>query len=342
MNARRGKFRFIDLFAGIGGIRIGFERAGCECVWSNDNNKHTEITYVTNFGKLDFVLGDLREIATDEIPDFDILCAGFPCQPFSIAGVSKKKSLNKPHGFEDKTQGTLFYEIARIIEDKKPVAYFLENVKNLKTHDKGRTFTIIRDVLEDLGYSFYHRVVNAKLLVPQNRPRIFMIGFRDRTLDFSFPEIPNLKPRIKDILQRRVADKYTLTDHLWKYLQNYAEKHRKRGNGFGFGLIDRNSCSRTLSARYYKDGSEILIPQRGKNPRRLAPRECSRLQGFPDDFKIPVSDTQAYKQFGNTVAIPVIEILAKAVVKTLLDRTRRKKPYYCREKQLEMFAGVSL
>ena len=332
VDVKNGNLTFIDMFAGIGGIRIGFERAGCRCVWSNDYDKYSAKTYTENFGKEEFVLEDIRKISSTEIPDLDILCAGFPCQPFSIAGVSKKKSLNKPHGFEDKTQGTLFYEIARIIKDKKPVAFFLENVKNFENHDKGRTFEITKGVLEELGYSFYHKVVNAKLIVPQNRERVYMIGLKEKILDFSFPDIPDIEPKIRDILEKNVPDKYTLTDHLWKYLQMYAEKHRKKGNGFGFGLVDFNSHSRTLSARYYKDGSEILIPQEGKNPRRLTPRECARLQGFPDTFKIPVSDTQAYRQFGNSVAVPIIEILAKTIVKTLIEKPKRKFPYLVQEK----------
>lgn len=331
---------FIDLFAGIGGIRIGFEKAGCECVWSNDNNKHSAITYIKNFGDKEFVLEDIKSIKSSDIPDFDILCAGFPCQPFSIAGVSKKNALGKPHGFDDRTQGTLFYEILRIIEDKKPSAYFLENVKNLQSHDNKRTFAIIREALEKLGYSFYYQIINAKLVLPQNRARVFLIGFKDRTLDFKFPEINDYKPRIRDILQKEVSERYTLTDHLWNYLQKYAEKHRQKGNGFGFGLTNLEGIARTLSARYYKDGSEVLIPQKNKNPRRLTPRECARLQGFPEDFEIPVSDTQAYKQFGNSVSVPVVEFLSKEIVHTLQNRPKRSKPYV-RQSQLELFAGAT-
>lgn len=323
---------FIDLFAGIGGIRLGFENAGAKCVWSNDSDKYCGITYTVNFGDKDFVLGDIRKIPSSEIPDFDILCAGFPCQPFSIAGISKKNSLGRPNGFEDQTQGTLFYEILRIIRDKKPEAFFLENVKNLERHDKGRTFSIIKDSLENLGYSFYHKIIDARAVVPQHRERIFMVGFRNRNLDFSWPEIKDKKPVIKDILEENVPEKYTLTDHLWNYLQKYAEKHRARGNGFGYGLVNLNSYTRTLSARYHKDGSEILIPQKNKNPRKLTPRECARLQGFPDTFKIPVSDTQAYKQFGNAVAVPIIELLAKEIIKTLTEKPKRKMPYSIQQK----------
>lgn len=328
----KNKITFIDLFAGIGGIRLGFEKAGAKCVWSNDYDKHAAITYIENFGKDDFVLSDIRKIPSSEIPDFDILCAGFPCQPFSIAGISKKNSLGSPNGFADQTQGTLFYEIVRIMKDKKPKAFFLENVKNLERHDKGRTFSIIKDTLENLGYSFYHRIIDAKAVVPQHRERIFMVGFKDRNLDFNFPEIEDRKPAIKDILEHDVPEKYTLTDHLWNYLQKYAEKHKAKGNGFGFGLVNLNSYSRTLSARYHKDGSEILIPQKNKNPRKLTPRECARLQGFPDTFKIPVSDTQAYRQFGNAVAVPIIELIAKEVIKTFREKPKRKTPYIIQQK----------
>ncbi|MEO0128600.1 MAG: DNA (cytosine-5-)-methyltransferase [candidate division WOR-3 bacterium] len=321
------QIKFIDLFAGIGGIRLGFERAGARCVWANEYDKSCAVTYRANFGDNDLVVEDIRKIKSSEIPEFNILCAGFPCQPFSIAGVSKKKSLGKPHGFEDKTQGTLFHEIIRILKERRPDAYFLENVKNLENHDKGRTFVIIKEALENAGYSVFHRVINTRNLVPQNRERIYLIGFKDRTLLYNFPDIPDNAPKIKDILEENVPDKYTLTDHLWNYLQNYAKKHREKGNGFGFGLVNLNSYTRTLSARYYKDGSEILIPQDGKNPRRLTPRECARLQGFPDTFRIPVSDTQAYKQFGNAVAVPVIEILARSVIKTLIEKPKSNIPY---------------
>lgn len=315
---RRSPLKFIDLFAGIGGIRLAFEAAGAECVFSSEWNKFAQQTYEANFG--DIPTGDIRKVQAEDIPDFDILCAGFPCQPFSIAGVSKKNSLQKPHGFNDKTQGTLFYEILRILNEKKPAAFFLENVKNLEKHDKGKTFSVIRESLLDAGYSFSYKVINAKSVVPQNRERIFMVGFRDPEIGFAFPEIPNRKPRVLDILEENIPEKYTLTDHLWEYLQNYAEKHRLKGNGFGYGLVDVNKHCRTLSARYFKDGSEILIPQEGKNPRRLTPRECARLQGYPDSFIIPVSDTQAYKQFGNSVAVPLVEILAKQVVHTMKEK----------------------
>lgn len=316
-------YKFIDLFAGIGGIRMGFERAGCECIWSSEWNKYSQLTYAANFGEMP--RGDITKIKPQQIPSFDILCAGFPCQPFSIAGVSKKKSLGRKHGFEDKTQGTLFFDVARILEYHKPAAFLLENVKNLKHHDKGNTFNIIHETLEDdLGYSVFAEVINAKNLVPQNRARIYIAGFRDKNTKFNFPEIPDEKPRLRGILEKNVPDKYTLTDHLWNYLKKYREKHRKAGNGFGFGLADIDGISRTLSARYHKDGSEILIPQEGKNPRRLTPRECARLQGFADTFRIPVSDTQAYRQFGNSVAVPVVEKLAGEIVNAMQKKKVKK------------------
>lgn len=253
--------------------------------------------------------------------------AGFPCQPFSLAGVSKKISLGREHGFEDETQGTLFFELARIIKEKKPKAFLLENVKNLVSHDKGKTFRVIRRVLEkELGYKLYASIIDAKGLVPQHRERIYMVGFRE-PLEFEFPEFPWKGPGIGTILEDSVPDKYTLSDKLWEYLQNYANKHRAAGNGFGFGLVDLDSFSRTLSARYYKDGSEILIPQEGKNPRRLTPRECARIQGFPENYRIVVSDTAAYKQFGNSVSVPVVERIAASLIDSLIEN-KLSEEYY--------------
>lgn len=312
----RGDFTFIDLFAGIGGTRLGFEAVGGRCVFSSEWNKYAQETYEANFGERPH--GDITKTHSEQIPDHDILVAGFPCQPFSIAGVSKKNSLNKPHGFMDETQGTLFFELARIIRDKKPKAFLLENVKNLRNHDNGRTFKVILDTLQkDLGYSVYYQIIDAKAVVPQHRERIYIVGFREPTL-FSFPHIRDRKPKLRDILEKEVEPRYTLTEHLWTYLQNYAEKHRQKGNGFGFGMANLDGVSRTLSARYYKDGSEILVPNGGR-PRRLTPKECSRLMGFPDSFKIVVSDTQAYKQFGNSVVVPVVRSVASAMVKAMSD-----------------------
>jgi DNA (cytosine-5)-methyltransferase 1 len=311
-----GRLKFVDLFCGIGGFRLAFERAGCECVFSSDWNKYAQQTYAANFGETP--RGDIHSVAVADIPAHDILCAGFPCQPFSIAGVSKKQSLGKATGFDDKEQGNLFFSLAEIIECHQPAAFVLENVKNLKSHDQGRTFQIIYNTLTDaLGYHLHTAIIDAKSVVPQHRERIFLVGFKQRR-SFEFPQFPAAGPKLESILETDVPDKYTLTNHLWKYLQDYAAKHKAAGNGFGFGLVTGNDTTRTLSARYYKDGSEILISQGPrKNPRRLTPRECARLMGYPKDFKIPVSDTQAYKQFGNSVVVPVVERIAKAVVSTL-------------------------
>lgn len=309
--------KFIDLFAGIGGMRLAFESAGAKCNFSSEWDKFSQLTYFANFNEQP--KGDITQISSDQIPDHDILIGGFPCQPFSIAGVSKHNSLGNDHGFEHPTQGTLFFEVARIIRDKRPKAFLLENVKNLVSHDRGRTFAVIKETLEELGYYVYHQIFDAAALVPQHRERIFIVGFLEPII-FKFPTLVNKHPKIRDILEDNVDDKYTLTDNLWKYLQNYAEKHRAKGNGFGFGLVDIDGISRTLSARYYKDGSEILIPQIGKNPRRLTPRECARLMGFPETFKIVTSDTRAYKQFGNSIAVPVVQAIANEIVSAMQNQ----------------------
>lgn len=321
------KFTFIDLFAGIGGFRIAMQRLQGECVFSSEWDKMAQRTYYANFGEIPF--GDITKSETKEwIPNkFDIICGGFPCQPFSIAGVSKKNSLGRKHGFEDEKQGNLFFHIAEIIEKHRPKAFFLENVKNLVSHDKGNTFKIIRETFIDLGYSFHFKVLNGKHFVPQNRERTFMVGFDTKVFygkeKFEFPELPILNKKFKDILENKVDPKYTLTDHLWKYLQDYSQKHKEKGNGFGFGLVDLNGTSRTMSARYYKDGSEILIPQKNKNPRRLSIRECARLQGYPEHFIIDaVSMNQGYKQFGNSVVVPLIEVIGEKIIEVL--ETKRK------------------
>jgi DNA (cytosine-5)-methyltransferase 1 len=309
------KFTFIDLFAGIGGFRLAFEHVGGQCVFASEWDKFSQQTYLANFGHKP--AGDITKILSEDIADHDILTGGFPCQPFSIAGVTKHNALGNSHGFQHPTQGTLFFEIVRIIKDKQPKAFILENVKNLTTHNKGQTFETIKWTLEEeLKYHIFYKVLDASLVLPQHRERIFIVGFKD-TLDFKFPSLPNLNPKISDILEDEVDNKYTLTNHLWQYLQNYAEKHRKKGNGFGYGLVNLDGISRTLSARYYKDGSEILIPQPPKNPRRLTPRECARLLGFPESFKIVVSDTRAYRQFGNSVVVPVVQAIAEEMVKSL-------------------------
>lgn len=311
------KFKFIDLFAGIGGIRLAFQKAGGKCVFSSEYNKFAKVTYEANFGEVPF--GDITKINEKCIPDHDILLAGFPCQPFSIAGVSKKNSLGRNHGFLDETQGTLFFDIARILKEKRAKAFMLENVKNLVVHDKGRTFQVIINTLDKLGYSVHYKVIDGKHFVPQHRERIIIVGFNREIFydneNFNFPLLPEPGKILRDILEKFPDSRYTLSNKLWDYLQNYAAKHKAKGNGFGFGLTDIDGISRTISARYYKDGSEILIPQDGMNPRRLTPRECARLQGFPDEFIIPVSDNQAYRQFGNSVVTPLIYAIAKQVVK---------------------------
>lgn len=317
---------FIDLFAGIGGLRLAFESTGARCVYSNEWNKFSQITYRANFNETPD--GDITKVKVADIPEHDILVGGFPCQPFSIAGVSKKNSLGRATGFQDKTQGTLFFNICSILKEKRPKAFMLENVKNLLSHDGKRTFGIIKDSLEQslqdggLEYKIFYKVLDGQLYVPQHRERIVIVGF-DKTrygefIDFAFDLTPpEIKPVLRDILEDNVDEKYTLSDKLWTYLQAYAAKHKAAGNGFGYGLAKLDGVSRTISARYYKDGAEILIPQEGKNPRRLTPRECARLQGFPDSFVIPVSDGQAYKQFGNSVVVPLMANVASLIVKKI-------------------------
>jgi DNA (cytosine-5)-methyltransferase 1 len=329
---KQPEFTFADLFAGIGGTRLGFEAVGGRCVFTSEWNKYACQTYRANHSDHHQIAGDITKVSADEIPDHDILVAGFPCQPFSLAGVSKKNSLGRAHGFADPTQGTVFFDIKRILSVKRPKAFLLENVKNLRSHDKGKTFQIVmRTLREELGYFVPEpRVVDASAFVPQHRERIFIAGFReDCGYDWRSLNIPQKEhhPTLQKILHspneepespyteslrgRTVVNpKYTLSDHLWGYLQAYAEKHRALGHGFGCSVFDSSHVARTLSARYHKDGSEILIEQVSKNPRRLTPRECARLMGFPDTFRIPVSDTQAYRQFGNSVVVPVIESVA--------------------------------
>jgi len=331
----RPRFRFIDLFAGIGGLRLGFDAVGGRCVFTSEWDKASRKTYQANFACDHPIEGDITKIPEEDIPPHDVLLAGFPCQPFSIAGVSKKNALGDPHGFRCEAQGNLFFDAARIIGFHRPAAFLLENVKNLAGHDKGNTFRVIRDTLEnELGYNIDFRVINAKAFLPQNRERIFIAGFgRDVGFDFKELNVPDVKdgPKMKTILHpedgsepeeppytigpdAKVNPKYTLSGKLWNYLKGYAAKHRARGNGFGYGLVGPDDVARTLSARYYKDGSEILVKQPHKRPRRLTPRECARLMGFDisaeSRFEIPVSDTQAYRQFGNSVAVPVVNEVA--------------------------------
>lgn len=350
-NNEARQFRFIDLFAGIGGFRKAFDSIGGKCVFTSEWDKSCRITYQANYGCDHPVEGDIREFTKDteslsKIPAHDVLIAGFPCQPFSIAGVSKKNAMGREHGFKCETQGTLFFDLAQIIEHHKPAVFLLENVKNLISHDKGNTFKVIRRTLEEeLGYNIQFRVIDGKSWVPQHRERIFIVGFRSQT-DFNFKDliIPDSEqnPKLGAILHGKgdieqddlpylvngkVGDKYTLTENLWNYLQRYKEKHQEKGNGFGFGLVGPNDTTRTLSARYYKDGSEILVKQKGKRPRRLTPRECARLMGFDgvneSNFQIPVSDTQAYRQFGNSVIVPVATAVAQLmkphIIKAMLE-----------------------
>jgi DNA (cytosine-5)-methyltransferase 1 len=346
---RRSHFTFIDLFAGIGGLRRGFDAIGGHCVFSSEWNKFAQQTYAANFRDNHPIAGDITKIDTVDIPDHDLLLAGFPCQPFSIAGVSKKNSLGRNHGFACEAQGTLFFDVARILRDKRPAAFMLENVKNLQSHDRGRTFAvIIKTLTEELGYKVFTRIIDAKHFLPQHRERIVIVGFRDEVSftwnDLRLPEKGS--SLLRDILHPEngterpeapyttgpdglVADKYTLTTKLWQYLKDYAAKHKAAGNGFGYGLVTPNDTARTLSARYYKDGSEILVSRGGRKlPRRLTPRECARLMGYPDDFKIPVSDTQAYKQFGNSVAVPVFCEVARIMqphILSIIEASQRRK-----------------
>lgn len=347
---KEGDFTFIDLFAGIGGIRKGFEQAGGKCLYTSEWDLYAQKTYSNNYPSEHLINGDITKVEAKDIPDHDVLLAGFPCQPFSIAGVSKKKSLGRPTGFEDKTQGTLFFDVARIIKEKEPKAFVLENVKNLKSHDKGRTFEVIWETLtKDLKYTCDYKIIDGQSWVPQHRERIVIVGFRDK-IDFKLDDMvlpPKGEIKLSSILHKtdgseekliqdgdkyfdfennKVHDKYTLTDNLWTYLQAHAQKHRSMGNGFGYGLVKPDEITRTLSARYYKDGSEILVYQgEKKNPRRLTPRECARLMGYPDDYIIPVSDTRAYKQFGNSVIVPLFNTVAEFIKPMIMDMIEKER-----------------
>ncbi len=318
-------FSFIDLFAGIGGFRLGLQRLGGHCVFSCERDPFSAKTYESWFG--DSPLCDINEVNPADIPDHDILTAGFPCQPFSIAGVSKKRSLGQADGFDCEKQGNLFFKICEIVEIRRPPVLILENVKNLKSHDKRRTWPIIESALQDLGYVVFHKIIDAADYVPQHRERIFIVCFDRHVFGespaFEFPDKPaGRKPKFRSILESNPPEKYTLTNQLWDYLQRYAEKHRAKGNGFGFRIADPEGVSRTLSARYHKDGSEILISQGpSKNPRRLTIVEAAKLMGFRDVVKtredIPVSDTQAYRQFGNSVVPDVVEAVGRSVLEVM-------------------------
>ena len=370
-------FRFVDLFAGIGGIRHGFEAIGGQCVFTSEWNKHAVRTYKANWycsPQEHRFNADIRDITLSNkpqvndveaaehiraaIPQHDVLLAGFPCQPFSLAGVSKKNAMGRAHGFACDTQGTLFFDVVRIIDARRPPIFVLENVKNLKSHDGGKTFRIIMQTLDELGYDVSDagdmgpddpKIIDGRHFLPQHRERIVLVGFRrDLNLHngFSLRDIgqyfPEKRTTFAELLEPRVDEKFILTPVLWHYLYRYAKKHQARGNGFGYGLVDpgRADCvTRTLSARYYKDGAEILIdrgwdkalgekdfndPQNQLHrPRRLTPRECARLMGFETPqgygFRIPVSDTQAYRQFGNSVVVPVFAAVAKLLNSRILQ-----------------------
>lgn len=316
-------FTYVDLFAGIGGIRMPFQELGGRCVFSCEWDRFAQKTYRMNYGETP--AGDIRQVAADDIPDFDVLLAGFPCQPFSLAGVSKKRSLGRATGFEDETQGTLFFEVARIIDAKRPRAFLLENVKNLTSHDHGNTFRVIMRVLRDeLGYDVHWKVLDSRHWTCQHRERIYIVGFSEPTdFDWDDLEVPGEEHTCAEILEDDVDDRYVLSDKLWDYLRAYKAKHEAKGNGFGYSVVGPGDTTRTLSARYHKDGSEILVSRGdGENPRKLTPRECARLQGFPDEFIIPVSDTQAYHQFGNSVTVPVIRSVAKLMMGAMRDGLR--------------------
>lgn len=365
------RFDFVDLFAGIGGIRKPFDEIGGRCILTCEWDEYAQKTYRANWRscKDHTFVSDIKSITQPPglsgtkqashiqktMPDHTVLLAGFPCQPFSIAGVSKKNALNRAHGFDCKDQGQLFFDICRILSVKQPPVAVLENVKNLKSHNNGTTFQVIKEMLTHLpdhqetlfGKNINRnaepywianlsderpdpKIINAQHFIPQHRERIVLVCIRrdiaeslglDRKIDLNEIRKPDSPLTLKDILDtnKTVDDRYTLTPKLWQYLEDYAVKHKAKGNGFGYGMVYRNqknSVARTLSARYYKDGSEVLVNQDdiGKRPRRLTPQECARLMGFvskSERFNIPVSDTRAYKQFGNSVVVPVFRAVAQ-------------------------------
>jgi len=336
-------------------MRLGVEAAGGRCIFTCEWDGYARITYEANFrDAADHPFpANIWDIDPGDVPSHDLLVAGFPCQPFSIAGVSKKNALGRPHGFDDREQGNLFFRIAEILERKRPVAFLLENVKNLKSHDGGKTYRTIRRILErDLGYHVQDRIIDAAAFVPQHRERIFIVGFAQPT-DFDFARVRIPKsirgPKLRTVLhpedgsevaeppytfgaRASVSEKYILTRHLWRYLREYAAKHKAMGNGFGYGLFGGGDVARTLSARYYKDGSEILISRGGNQiPRRLTPRECARLMGFDSPhkpFAIPVSDTRAYKQFGNAVVVPVVKAVAEHLAPHIIGIIKGQQPEF--------------
>jgi len=316
-NVDNKSFKFIDLFAGIGGFRLAMQQAGGNCVFSSEWDKDAQKTYFANFGE--YPEGDITNIDEKDIPDHDILCAGFPCQPFSLAGVSARRYLDTAHGFSCKTQGTLFFDVARIIEEKRPKIVFLENVRNLISHDKGNTFKVIENTIKELGYSFSYKIINAESYVPQKRVRCYMVCLRDTEQEFDFPESYGAPLPLKSILEENVDEKFTISDKLWAGHQRRTANNLARGAGFTAFCADLNKPSNTIVARYGKDGKECLVPQKLKNPRMLTPRECARLQGFPEEYIIPVAKTAAYRQFGNSVALPVIKDITSKII-PYLDR----------------------
>ena len=315
----QGPLKFIDLFCGIGGFHLAFKRVGCECVFACDHDKYSQQTYEANHGMKP--AGDIRQVDPCIEGGVDILCAGFPCQPFSQSGIATKERLGQARGFDDVDQGNLFFNVRDFILANQPRAFVLENVKHLLRHDGGRTFDVIHETLtSDLHYDVYYTVIDAACLVPQHRERIYIVGFPQKhERKFEFPAFPPVEegPKLGTILDLQVPEKYTKSDKGWQWLQGHIAKHQALGHGYSYSICEGDSVARTLSARYHKDGSEILIEQEGKNPRMLTPRECARLMGYPDDFKIVCSDTQAYKQFGNSVVVPVVEIIAEQIVKSL-------------------------
>lgn len=311
------EFTFIDLFAGIGGFRLAMQDLGGKCIFSSEWDNSARQTYRANFGDIPF--GDITKPDTKNfIPKrFDVLCAGFPCQPFSRAGVSARNFLGLEHGFNHPTQGNLFFEILQIAVKHKPKVLFLENVKNLRSHDQGNTFKTIERMIHEIGYSFYSTVVNAQTEVPQRRERTYMVCFKDQSINFEFPKFEGVPKKLKSILEKDVPDEYTISDRLWEGHKRRTKNNLERGVGFTAFLANVEKPSNTIVARYGKDGKECLVPQEGKNPRKLTPRECARLQGFPKDYVLPASNTAAYKQFGNSVAVPVIKKIACEIKKHL-------------------------
>jgi DNA (cytosine-5)-methyltransferase 1 len=304
-------FTFIDLFAGIGGFRLAMQDIGGSCKFSSEWDSYAQQTYLANFGELPE--GDITRIDENDIPSHDVLCAGFPCQPFSLAGVSARNSLDTAHGFACSTQGTLFFDVARIVQAKRPKIVFLENVRNIVNHDKGKTFSVIQQTMRELGYSFSYKIINAETKVPQKRVRCYMVCLRDTEEKFVFPEFEGEPLALRSILEKSVSDNFTISDKLWAGHQRRTANNLARGTGFTAFCADLDKPSNTIVARYGKDGKECLIPQKNKNPRMLTPRECARLQGFPEEFIIPVAKTAAYKQFGNSIALPVIKDIAKSI-----------------------------